>query len=361
MAGSQSPSSPPDLTGALPFMSIRAFICGCAGFEFSEDERRFIAEASPWGLILFRRNVESPAQVAALTRSFREIVGRADAPVLVDQEGGRVQRLGPPHWPAYPAAARFDRLPVSQDRKTELARLSARLMGEDLRACGIDVDCLPVLDVPAPGGHSVIGDRAYGLTPETVARLGAAVAEGLMQARVLPVMKHVPGHGRAGADSHFELPRVSASLADLEASDFAPFRALSHLPMAMTAHVVYEALDPSGPATTSRKVVQEIIRGAIGFDGLLMSDDLSMKALSGSFTQRCAALFGAGVDMALHCNGVLSEASEVAQASPFLSGKAEERAQKALALIASPKGVAVAALSPVDARAELESALAMGA
>ncbi len=314
-----------------------------------------MGETRPWGLILFKRNIESPAQVAALTASFREIVGRADAPVLVDQEGGRVQRLTAPNWPAYPAAARFGRLPLPDDRQAELVRLSARLMGQDLRACGIDVDCLPVLDVPAPGGHSVIGDRAYGDDPARVATLGAAAAQGLLQAGVLPVMKHVPGHGRAGADSHLELPRVEASLAALEKADFVPFRALAHLPMAMTAHVVYTALDPSAPATTSRKVVQEIIRGAIGFDGLLMSDDVSMKALAGSFTARCEALFAAGVDMALHCNGNLDEAREVAAASPVLDGRAAERAAAALCLIANPSSL----MDPVDARAELHSALAM--
>jgi beta-N-acetylhexosaminidase len=342
-------------------MSIRAFICGCTGYELTEDERRFIGETAPWGLILFKRNIQSPAQVTALTQSFRDLVGRSDAPVLVDQEGGRVQRLGPPHWPAYPAAARFDALPGLQPRKIELARLSARLMAADLAACGITVDCVPVLDVPAPGGHSVIGDRAYAGEPGAVALYGRAVAEGMMQSGVLPVMKHVPGHGRAGADSHFELPRVSATLAELEAADFVPFRALADLPMAMTAHVVYEALDPSGPATTSAKVVRDIIRGAIGFDGLLMSDDLSMKALSGSFTQRCEALFAAGVDMALHCNGDLLEGREVAQATPILDGKPAERARRALDLLGIVHPVAVATLDPVDARAQLESALAMGA
>ncbi|MDB5648820.1 MAG: beta-hexosaminidase [Hyphomicrobiales bacterium] len=336
-------------------MTTRAFICGCSGFVFSDEERRFISEARPWGLILFKRNVDRPAQVAALTAEFREIVGRPNAPVLVDQEGGRVQRLTTPHWPAYAAAARFERMDASLDRKVELVRLSARLMGEDLRACGIDVDCLPVLDVPAPGGHSVIGDRAYAAEPGMVARLGGAAAEGLMLAGVLPVMKHVPGHGRAGADSHYELPRVDASLAELERADFVPFRALAHLPMAMTAHVVYTALDPANPATTSRKVVQEIIRGAIGFDGLLMSDDLSMKALSGSFSARCEALFAAGVDVALHCNGTLAEAREVAAATPILAGKAADRAEAALARIVAPTRLT----SPVDARAELDSALAM--
>ena len=336
-------------------MMTRAFICGCSGLAFTEEERRFLAEHAPWGLILFRRNIDNPTQVSVLNSEFRKIVGRADAPVLVDQEGGRVQRLGPPHWPAYPAAARFNRMAVADERKAEIVRLSARLIGQDLRACGIDVDCLPVLDVPAPGGHDVIGDRAYAAEPGLVALMGGAAAEGLMQSGVLPVMKHVPGHGRAGADSHLELPRVEASLAELEAADFVPFRALSHLPMAMTAHVVYAAIDPSGPATTSRKVVQEIIRGAIGFDGLLMSDDLSMKALSGSFAERTSALFAAGVDMALHCNGNLLEAREVAQASPVLDGRAAERAVAALSLIAGPP----MPMDPVDARAEVESALAM--
>ena len=336
-------------------MTIRAFICGCSGLELTADERRFMAETTPWGLILFRRNIGHPEQVAALTRQFRETVGRDDAPVLIDQEGGRVQRMGPPHWPVYPPAAAFGRLPVSLERQADLARLSARLMGEDLRACGIDVDCLPVLDVPAEGGHLVIGDRAYADDPQRVIALARAATEGLMQAGVAPVMKHVPGHGRAGADSHLELPRVAASREALAAADFVPFRALSDLPMAMTAHVVYEAIDPVIPATTSRVVIQDVIRGEIGFDGLLMSDDLSMKALSGTFTDKCRALFAAGVDVALHCNGLLDEGREVAAASPVLSGDAARRAERALSVIRRPEALR----DPVDARAELESALAM--
>lgn len=334
----------------------KAFICGVSGLALSDDERGFLRTHQPWGLILFKRNVQTPEQILALTQEFRAIVGRADAPVLVDQEGGRVQRLGPPVWPKYAPAARFNDLPLSTDRKAELVRLSAQLMGQDLRACGINVDCLPVLDVPAPGGHNVIGDRAYAEDPQRVALLGGAAAQGLMQSGVLPVIKHVPGHGRAGADSHLELPRVEASLADLERADFVPFQKLAHLPMAMTAHVVYAAIDPTGPATTSRKVVQEIIRGAIGFDGLLMSDDLSMKALSGSFSTRTEALFAAGVDMALHCNGDLAEAVPVAEACPQLDGRAAERAGKALSRLVET----CPPLDPVDARAELDSALAMG-
>jgi len=333
----------------------KAFICGVSSITLTDDERAFLRIHQPWGLILFKRNVQSPDQISALTKEFREIVGRADAPVLIDQEGGRVQRMAPPVWPKYPPAARFNALSVSTQRKAELVRLSAHLMGLDLRACGINVDCLPVLDVPAPGGHNVIGDRAYAEDPERVALLGCAAAEGLMQAGVLPVMKHVPGHGRAGADSHLELPRVDATMNELEAADFVPFQKLAHLPMAMTAHVVYSAIDATGPATTSRKVVQEIIRQAIGFDGLLMSDDLSMKALSGSFAERTQALFAAGVDMALHCNGQLDEALPVAEASPRLDGKAAERAAKALSRLneANPQ------IDPVDARAEVHSALAM--
>ncbi len=333
----------------------KAFICGCLGLALNADERAFLAAQQPWGFILFRRNIDTPAQVAALVQSFREIVGRADAPVLIDQEGGRVQRMGPPYWPKYPAAARFGAL---ADREladqVDLARLSARLMADDLAQAGINVDCLPVLDVPAPGGHNVIGDRAYGNDPAIVARFGRAVAEGLMMGGVLPVMKHVPGHGRAGADSHLELPIVHADRASLEANDFAPFRALRDLPMAMTAHVVYTALDPGGPATTSAIVVREVIRGSIGFKGLLMSDDMSMQALAGGFAEKAAATFAAGVDIALHCNGVLAEASGVASVSPVLSGRSLERAVAALKRLTDP----ASGFDSVDARARIDLALA---
>ncbi len=329
----------------------RAFICGCAGEALTDEERAFITGYQPWGLILFKRNIAAPEQVAALTRSFREIVGRANAPVLIDQEGGRVQRMGPPHWPKYPPAADLGRLPRDAEAH---AGLAACLMAADLGAVGINVDCLPVLDVPAPGGHHVIGDRAYGNTPGRVAAFGRAVAEAMIAGGVLPVIKHIPGHGRAMADSHLELPVVSASRAELEAIDFAPFRALADMPLAMTAHVVYTALDPNGPATTSASVVSQIIRGHIGFDGLLMSDDLSMKALKGSFGERAAATFRAGVDVALHCNGVLAEAVPVAEAAPILGGRSLERAEKALARLTGPRK----AIDPVDARARLDLALA---
>ena len=332
----------------------KAFICGCKGFELDAAERAFMGEHRPWGLILFKRNVESPDQLRRLTASFREIVGRADAPVLIDQEGGRVQRMGPPHWPAYPAAARFGALPLPLAERAEAVKLNARIMAADLKEVGITVDCLPVLDVPAPGSHAIVGDRAYGADPETVAVLGRAVCEGMIEGGVLPVVKHIPGHGRAKADSHLELPRVQALRKDLEAIDFAPFKSLRDAPLGMTAHVVYEAIDDQRPGTISPRIIQEIVRAYIGFDGLLMSDDLSMKALQGSFAERAAAVFAAGVDLALHCNGDLSEGMPVAEASPWLAGKSLERAKRALALLEKP----VEPLDLVDARRKIHLMLA---
>ena len=333
----------------------RAFVCGCAGLELDDPELAFLRRWRPWGLILFHRNIADRAQVAALTRAFREAVGRPDAPVLVDQEGGRVQRLKPPHWPAYPAAATYVAATANPAEQASLAGLAGRLIAHDLAEVGITIDCLPVLDVPAPDSHAIIGDRAYGRDAETVTRLGRAAADGLLAGGVLPVIKHMPGHGRALADSHLELPRVEASLAELEAHDFAPFRANADLPVAMTAHVVFTALDASQPATLSPRVVGETIRGSIGFEGLLLSDDLSMKALSGTYAERTQRLFAAGVDIALHCNGNREEAQEVASASPTLAGEALGRAQRALARIAPgpPPG-----FDPVDARARLEAGLA---
>jgi beta-N-acetylhexosaminidase len=335
-------------------MSTRAFICGCAGLSLSPDEESFIRDSQPWGLILFRRNVGDRDQLRALTSRFRDIVGRENAPVLVDQEGGRVQRLTQPNWPLYPAAARFVASASEADEQAKLAYLAARLIAHDLAEVGISVDCLPVLDLPVPGSHSIIGDRAYGEDAVTVARLGRAAAEGLMAGRVLPVFKHVPGHGRARADSHLELPTVETSREDLEKTDFAPFRANADLPIAMTAHVVFKAIDPDRPATLSPVVIGEIVRGYIGFDGLLMSDDLSMKALTGTFRERTKALFEAGVDLALHCNGDLAEAGDVAAEARVLSGDALRRAETALRRISEP----LIAFDPVEARSKLEAALA---
>jgi beta-N-acetylhexosaminidase len=316
-------------------VDIAAAIFGCAGPSLSADERAFFAEARPWGFILFARNIQAPDQVRALVADLRACVERPDAPVLIDQEGGRVQRLGPPHWRRYPPGRAYGAL-AADDPLTarEIARLGARLMAHDLNALGINVDCLPVLDAPRPGAHEVIGDRAYGDTPDQVAALGRAAAEGLIAGGVLPVIKHIPGHGRAQADSHLALPVVSASLPELEAWDFAAFRVLSDMPMAMTAHVVYAAIDAGAPATTSRRVLSRIVRGSIGFDGLLMSDDLSMKALSGGFAERARASLAAGCDVVLHCNGDMAEMEAVLAGTRTLAGRAKARAAAALARIA---------------------------
>ncbi|MGJ0504356.1 MAG: beta-N-acetylhexosaminidase [Methylocystis sp.] len=308
---------------------MRAFICGLKGLALEPEERAFLREAAPWGVILFRRNIDAPEQVSRLTAQIRDALGR-HAPILVDQEGGRVQRFGPPHWRAYPAAARFEIAAASAAQAERLAWLGARLIAHDLREVGVDVDCLPVLDAPAEGSHSIIGDRAYSRDPARVAAIGRAAAKGLMAGGVAPVMKHIPGHGRARADSHLELPVVEASREELERVDFAPFQANADLPMAMSAHVVYTAIDPAAPGTLSKTVVGDIIRDHIGFDGLLMTDDLSMKALSGGFRERAERAIGAGCDIVLHCNGDLAEARPVAEGAPPLQGAALARAEKAL-------------------------------
>jgi beta-N-acetylhexosaminidase len=319
-------------------MPSRAFITGLAGLQLTADERSFLRDADPWGLILFKRNVDDPSQLSALIETFREGVGRR-APVLIDQEGGRVQRLGPPHWPTYPAGAAYGKL-YDQAPSVGLAaaRLGARLIAADLGAIGIDVDCLPVADVPAKGADAVIGDRAYGDRPEKVAALAGAAAEGLMAGGVLPVVKHIPGHGRGAADSHERLPVVDADRKTLELVDFAPFRVLKGLPLAMTAHIVFTAIDPLAPATTSPAMIK-VIRGAIGFEGALMSDDISMGALTGSIAARTRAAIAAGCDLVLHCNGRLAEMQEVAEAVPILSGDAERRTAGALAARREPEPI----------------------
>jgi beta-N-acetylhexosaminidase len=326
-------------------MTASAFITGLAGQAIGADERAFLREAAPWGLILFKRNVDTPAQVAALVSEFRAIVGRDDAPVLIDQEGGRVQRLGLPHWPAYPPGAAYGRL---YDRDPALglaaARTGARLIAADLHALGINVDCLPLADVPLSGADPVIGDRAYGETPAKVAALAAAVAEGLAQGGVLPVLKHIPGHGRATADSHHKLPVVDAERSALDAIDFAAFRPLHGLPMGMTAHVVFSAIDPVLPATTSATIIRDVIRGQIGFQGLLMSDDISMNALSGSLRERTRAALAAGCDVALHCNGKFEEMQAVALESSPLAGTSAARASRALSALQKPASIDLAAV-----------------
>jgi beta-N-acetylhexosaminidase len=316
-----------------------SFITGLSGLTLGAAERAFLREARPWGLILFKRNVESPGQVIALVQEALHAIG-ADAAVLVDQEGGRVQRLGPPHWPAYPPGAAFARL-YERDARHGLAaaRLGARLISADLAELGINVDCLPLADVPVPGADAVIGDRAYGNSPGQVAAIAAAIAEGLAAGGVLPVLKHIPGHGRALADSHQRLPVVDADRATLEATDFAAFRPLKNLPLAMTAHVVFSAIDPVHPATTSATMIGDVIRGFIGFGGLLMSDDISMGALSGSIAERTRASFAAGCDVVLHCNGKLDEMQEVAGQAPALAGETARRADAALAQRQAPEPI----------------------
>jgi len=329
-----------------------AAIYGCSGHRLTAEERAFFAEVRPWGFILFRRNVDSPDQVKALVAELRDSIGRADAPVLIDQEGGRVQRLGPPHWPKYPPGSAYLKATNDPMAAREAVRLGARLMAHDLRALGITVDCVPVLDVPVPGAHDIIGDRAYAQDPATVTQLGRAAAEGLLAGGVLPIVKHIPGHGRAFADSHHDLPVVETDLATLDAWDFAPFKALSDMPMAMTAHVVFTAVDAKRPATTSKKGIR-LMREHLGFSGLIMSDDLSMKALSGTLTQRAEQSLKAGCDVILHCNGDLDEMRQVAEGTGKLKGEARRRAEAALArIVHTPEPLDVA-----EARTRLEAAL----
>ncbi|MBR0828249.1 beta-N-acetylhexosaminidase [Bradyrhizobium manausense] len=335
-------------------MTTRAFITGVSGPELTADERAFIRAERPWGFILFKRNVVTPAQVAALVAELRDAAGAPDVPVLIDQEGGRVQRLGPPHWPVYPSGAVFSTL---YDRDSALglkaARLSARLIAADLADLGITVDCLPLADVPVAGADAVIGNRAYGTEPAKVAAIARAVTEGLEQGGVLPVLKHIPGHGRATADTHFKLPTVDTSRDELMRTDFAAFQPLSDLPMAMTAHVVFSAVDPAHPATTSATMIEQVIRGAIGFQGLLMSDDVSMNALAGTIAERTRAIVSAGCDMVLHCNGNIDEMRDVASQTPELTGEALERANRALAARKAPHPV-----DRVAARTELDALIA---
>ena len=316
----------------------KAFITGVAGTALSKDEQAFIQAERPWGFILFKRNIETPAQLVSLVEELREVAGAPDAPVLIDQEGGRVQRLSPPHWPVYPAGAVFSRLyDLDSALGLKAARLSARLIADDLGKLGVSVDCLPLADVPVVGADAVIGDRAYGTEPVKVSAIARAVTDGLEEGGILPVLKHIPGHGRATADTHFRLPTVDTDKIELERTDFAAFQPLSDLPMAMTAHVVFSAFDPAQPATTSATMIERVIRGVIGFQGLLMSDDVSMNALAGSVAERTRAIVAAGCDMVLHCNGKLDEMRDVALNTPLLSGIAKRRADAALASRRPPK------------------------
>ena len=315
----------------------RAMVLGCAGEALDDGERRFLADVDPAGFILFKRNCESPAQTQALIGALREAVGRPDAPVLIDQEGGRVVRLGPPHWRSPPAPALLGALAeIDGTAGARAAWLNARLVAVDLYALGFTVNCVPVLDLRFAGASKVVGDRSLGADPRLVARLGRAVADGLRAGGIVPAVKHLPGHGRATGDSHAVLPRVDAPLKVLRARDFVPFRALRDAPVGLTAHVCYAALDPERPGTLSPKVIGEAVRGAIGFDGLLVTDDLSMGALTGSVGQRASAALAAGCDLALHCNGIRDEMEEVAAAAPKLAGRARERFDRMLATRQAP-------------------------
>jgi beta-N-acetylhexosaminidase len=335
---------------------LSAFITALAGTELSAAEVAVLRDAKPSGIILFARNVATPEQVRRLVGAARDAVG-SDILVLIDQEGGRVRRLMPPHWRELPAAAAYGRLYARDpENACRSARLAARLTAAELRAVGINTNCAPVVDVPAKGSHDIIGDRAYGQAVKQVIALGRAVAEGYMAGGVLPVIKHMPGHGRATKDSHLELPVVTASRSALARTDFAAFRALADMPAAMTAHVVFTAIDKEDPASTSGRVTREIMRDAIGFDGLLMSDDLGMKALSGRMGARAKAVIKAGSDLALVCSGDIADTETVAKAVPRLAEASLERFRRASAIFRQQEPFDVA-----EARSSLEHALRAGA
>ncbi len=308
----------------------KAVILGCAGHALTADERAFFRDCDPLGFILFARNIDTPDQARRLVEDLRSSVARAEAPVLIDQEGGRVARLRPPHWRKAPPARVFGELYRRDPEKgLEAAKLNSRLLAADVASIGVDVDCLPVLDIAFPETHAVIGDRAYADRPEPVAALGRAAADGLLAEGVMPVIKHIPGHGRATVDSHDALPRVTASREVLERTDFLPFKLLADLPWAMTGHLLYDAIDPTAAITVSPGGIKDVIRDHIGFDGLLLSDDLSMQALGGSLGGTlgdCAARsLAAGCDIALHCNGRLDEMGEVAGRSGPMTAQAVRR------------------------------------
>lgn len=325
-------------------MAAGAVILGLGGPEPTPWEAGFFRDLDPWGFILFSRNVANPRQLSRLTGRLRDTVGR-DAPILIDQEGGRVQRLGPPHWRRWrPVTGLFDetRNGADEERALEAVRLRYRIIADELRRIGIDVNCAPLLDVPAPGGHEIVASRALGQAADDVARRGRAVCEALLAGGVLPVVKHMPGHGRAAQDSHVALPRVAAPLDELSGVDFAPFRKLADQTLGMTAHVVYEAIDPERCATLSPEVIG-VIRRDIAFDGLLMTDDLSMHALSGPMRDRARDALAAGCDVVLHCNGDMAEMLEIAADIPALSGVAAERAARAEAARTTPDREDIAA------------------
>lgn len=334
-----------------------AAIFGLQGHRLSAEEKAFFADADPYGFILFARNVDTPDQVRALVDELRACVGRA-APVLIDQEGGRVRRLRPPHWRDAPSMAPFVALYERDPQAAaEAVRLNARLLAAELVALGIDVDCYPLADVPVKGAHDIIGDRAFGYDPAVVSHLAAIACAGLLDGGVMPVVKHIPGHGRAAADSHLDLPVVDASLDELRATDFVPFKALKDAPYGMTAHIVYTAVDAERPATTSPAVINGIVRGELGFEGLLMTDDLSMKALTGRFQDRAADSLAAGCDLVLHCKGAMDEMTAVAEGCRPLDTAGQLRAAR----LGRFREQRLASLNVGETLADLDRLLATGA
>lgn len=316
-----------------------ATIFGVEGLRLSHEEKIFFRQANPFGFILFARNVDTPAQIRSLSNELRDAVGR-NAPITVDQEGGRVQRLRAPRWREW--LPPLDHVTAAGKDAAEAMYLRYRIIAEELRSLGIDSNCAPLVDVAAPVTHDFLKNRCYGFDPDSVARMGRAVADGLLEGGVLPVLKHIPGHGRAVVDSHLDLPVVNAAVDELERIDFAPFQALNDLPMGMTAHLVYEAVDDR-PATTS-PVMMQLIRDQIGFDGLIMTDDITMKALKGSLADKARDALSAGCDVILHCNGVLAEAREVAEAAGDMDVLAQRRAEDALKQRNAPTEVDIHAL-----------------
>ncbi|MGO4683943.1 beta-N-acetylhexosaminidase [Hyphomicrobium sp. 2TAF46] len=313
---------------------VASLIVGLSGVALMDDERRFYRDVQPAGLILFARNVADREQLKRLVEDVRDAVGRSDFLVLIDQEGGRVQRLRPPIARSLPPAAAYAKFYARDPEAAKRAAFTvARLTGEELRTFGITMNCAPVADLPVDGSHEIISDRAYGSTVGEVVALARSVADGYLAGGVVPVIKHIPGHGRATADSHLSLPVVATARPILSETDFAPFKALANIPAAMTAHVVYSAIDPANPASTSEIVTREVIRGEIGFDNLLMSDDLSMKALSGPMRARAEAVIAAGSDLALHCNGDIEEMRAAAEGVAPLQGRAAERFERACSCI----------------------------
>jgi beta-N-acetylhexosaminidase len=319
-------------------VNFKAFISGCAGTALTDDERALFAEARPCGLILFARNCQTVAQLSALAADFRDAVESDEALVLIDQEGGRVQRLRPPHWRQMPPARVYGDLYLYDPEGARAAAFAgARLIAQELREAGINVNCTPVLDVPEAGAHDIIGDRAFSFDRDVVGDLGRAVVEGTLAGGVLPVIKHVPGHGRARADSHLVLPRIDAPAEELIAVDFRPFMALCHAPLAMTAHVLLTAFDDERPASVSPVIMGEVIRELIGLTGLVMSDDIGMEALGGPMAERATAVIDAGCDMALHCSGAFDEMREIARVVPPLEGDSGERFANAIAELGQPQ------------------------